>query len=52
MFARLLRIQVSINRIDEAAKLFEDSVIPLCKGQQGYKGAYFLSDRKLARVFL
>jgi heme-degrading monooxygenase HmoA len=46
MFARLLRLQIKIDRIDEAAKLFEESVIPLCKNQKGYKGAYFLTDRK------
>jgi heme-degrading monooxygenase HmoA len=46
MFARLLRIKTNIERIDEAAKLFEESVIPSCKNQKGYKGAYFLIDRK------
>ncbi len=46
MFARLLRIKTKIERIDEAAKLFEESVIPLLKNQKGYKGAYFLTDRK------
>ncbi len=46
MFARLLRIKTKIERIDEAAKLFEESVIPLCKNKKGYKGAYFLTDRK------
>jgi heme-degrading monooxygenase HmoA len=46
MFARLLRIKTKIERIDEAANLFKESVIPLCKNQKGYKGAYFLSDRK------
>ena len=46
MFARLLRIKTNIERIDEAAKLFEESVIPLLKNQKGYKGAYFLTDRK------
>ena len=46
MFARLLRIKTKIERIDEAAKLFEERVIPLCKNKKGYKGAYFLTDRK------
>ncbi len=46
MFARLLRIKTKIERIDEAAKLFEESVIPLLKNQKGYKGTYFLTDRK------
>jgi len=46
MFARLIRIKTKIERIDEAAKLFEESVIPLLKNKKGYKGAYFLADRK------
>lgn len=46
MFARLLRIQIDINQIDEASKLFKESVIPLCKNQRGYKGSFFLTDRK------
>jgi heme-degrading monooxygenase HmoA len=46
MFARLLRIKTKIERIDEAAKLFEERVIPMLKNQKGYKGAYFMTDRK------
>jgi heme-degrading monooxygenase HmoA len=46
MFARLLRIKTKVDRIDKAAKLFEENVIPLCKNQKGYRGAYFLTDRK------
>ena len=46
MFARLLRIQTKIDRIDEASKLFRESVIPLCKNQKGYKGSFFLADRE------
>ena len=46
MFARFLRIKTKVERIDEVASLFEESVIPLCKTQKGYKGAYFLTDRK------
>jgi hypothetical protein len=46
MYARLLRIQTDIKRIDEASKLFKESVVPLCKTKKGYKGAYFLADRK------
>ena len=49
MFARLLIMQTKINRIDEVSKLFEESVVPLCKTQKGYKGAYFLTDRKTGK---
>ena len=46
MFARLLKIQTKINRIDDASKLFAESVLPLCQSQKGFKGAYFMADRK------
>jgi len=48
MFARILRFQTKIDQIDEASKLFKESVIPLCKNQKGYKGSFFLADRKTA----
>ena len=47
MHARMLRMQVKPDRIDEAARLFAEDVIPGCHTQSGYQGAYFLVDRKL-----
>lgn len=46
MFARIVRMQIKIDRIDEASRLFEEKIIPNCKKQNGFKGAYFLADRK------
>lgn len=46
MYARLLRFQTRIDRVDQASKIFTESVIPLCKKQKGYKGAFFLADRE------
>jgi hypothetical protein len=40
---------MEIDRLDEASKLFEESIIPLCKDKTGYKGAYFLADRKTGK---
>jgi heme-degrading monooxygenase HmoA len=45
-YARLLRMHLKIDRIDKAIKIFEESVIPLCRNQKGYLGAYFLADRE------
>ena len=45
-FARLLRMHLKIDRIDAARKIFEESVIPLCKTQKGFLGAYFLVDQE------
>jgi len=46
MFVRQTIIYTAIDRIDEASKLFEESVIPAFRTQKGYLGAYFLADRK------
>ena len=44
--ARLLRMHLKIDRIDAVKKIFEESVIPLCKSQKGFLGAYFLADQE------
>ncbi len=49
MYTRVLIMKMEIERIDEASMLFEKSVIPLCKDQTGYKGAYFFADRKTGK---
>jgi heme-degrading monooxygenase HmoA len=43
----MLKMQVKPERIDEAARLFAEDIIPNCREQAGYRGAYFLVDRKL-----
>jgi len=45
-YARILRMHLKIDRIDAAKKIFEESVIPLCKNQKGFLGAYFLADQE------
>jgi hypothetical protein len=45
MHARLLRIRIKVDQIDEASKLFEEKVIPLCRSQKGFMGAYFMSNK-------
>jgi heme-degrading monooxygenase HmoA len=45
MFVRQTIIHTAIDKIDEAAKLFEESVIPAFQAQKGYQGASFISDR-------
>ncbi len=47
MHARMLKMQVKSDRIDEAARIFAEDVIPGCRSQAGYRGAFFLIDRKL-----
>jgi heme-degrading monooxygenase HmoA len=52
MFARMLRIQTDIDKMDEASRLFEEEVVPLCKERKGHKGAFFLGDRKTGNCIM
>ena len=49
MFARLTTTQIKIDKIDEAIKICEESVVPAAKSQKGYRGAYLLTDRKTGK---
>lgn len=49
MFVRHTIIYTAVDKIDEAAKLFKESVIPAFKSQNGYIGASFISDRKTGK---
>jgi heme-degrading monooxygenase HmoA len=49
MFARLTVVQVSLDKLDETIKIYEENVIPAAKSQKGYRGAYLLSDRKTGK---
>lgn len=46
MFARLTITKIKIERIDEAIKLYEESIVPDAKSQKGFKGLYVLMDRE------
>jgi heme-degrading monooxygenase HmoA len=45
MFARLTIFQIREDKIDEAIKLYKESVVPEAKLQKGYKGVYLLADQ-------
>ena len=49
MFARLTISHMKIDRIDEGAKLYEESIVPAAKSQKGYRGTYLLADRKTGK---
>jgi heme-degrading monooxygenase HmoA len=46
VFARILRMQLKKDKVEEAANLFKRSVVPLCRKQRGFKGAYYMTDAK------
>jgi heme-degrading monooxygenase HmoA len=41
---------MKIDMIDEGIKLYEESVVPAAKSQKGYRGVYFLTDRKTGKA--
>lgn len=49
MFVRQTVIHTAIDKIDEAANLFEESVVPAFRSQKGYQGAFFISDRETGK---
>jgi heme-degrading monooxygenase HmoA len=49
MFARFTVIHTGIDKIDEAAKLFKESVMPAFKSQKGYNAAYFINERNTGK---
>ncbi|HOI44752.1 MAG TPA: hypothetical protein PLX50_03970 [Candidatus Aminicenantes bacterium] len=46
MHVRLLKMALLVDRLGEAKQLFQNEVVPLCKTQKGYRGAYLLMDPK------
>ena len=44
MFARFTIVQVKPEKIDETIKLYEESVVPGAKAQQGYQAIYLFTD--------
>jgi heme-degrading monooxygenase HmoA len=50
MFARLTYMDIKVERIDEAVKIFEKSVVPAAKSQKGFIAAYYLVDQKIGKT--
>ena len=50
MYARLVTTYVKKDKMDEVLKLFEGSVIPEGKAQEGYFGIYLLTDRETGKI--
>jgi heme-degrading monooxygenase HmoA len=49
MFARITSMDIKLERIQEAVKIYEHSVVPAAKIQKGYLGAYLFSDPKTGK---
>ncbi len=46
MFARITKVQIKSNTLEETEKIYRESVIPAIKAQKGFQGTYMLADRK------
>ena len=44
MHARVVTVQIQPGKIDEAIRIYRDSVMPAVKEQKGFKGATLLTD--------
>ena len=49
MFARVTTIQGSPDRIDEAARMIREQVIPAARQMSGFMSAYWLADRQTGK---
>lgn len=50
MHARVVSIQVRADDLPEVSRIYTDGVLPVCKGQQGYRGALLLTDGDTGRA--
>ena len=48
MFARIATFQIKPDKLDEAIRLYQDSIIPDVKAQKGYHSSFLLVDRATA----
>ena len=46
MYARILRMQLKKDKIVAASDLFKKSVVPLCKKQEGFEGAFYMTNAR------
>jgi heme-degrading monooxygenase HmoA len=50
MYARKITIKVTPEKINEVIRLYEESVVPESKHQEGYRGMYVLSDKEVGKL--
>lgn len=48
--ARVVSVELPAEHLAEAARIYQDAVLPVCKGQQGFRGALLLSDAEGGRA--
>ena len=49
MYARTVTVQIQPGKLDEAIRIFRDSVVPAAKQQKGFKSIVLLTDRNTGK---
>lgn len=49
MYARVTTFHLNVKSLEEATKVYEDSIIPEAKIQKGFKNAFFLVNRNAGK---
>lgn len=46
MYVRLTRVQIRVERIEQALKIYKESIVPTTREQMGFLGIYLFINRK------
>lgn len=50
MFARHVTTEIKKEKIEEALNIYKESVIPVGKAQEGYRGIYLLVNKETGKI--
>ena len=51
MYARLTIVQVKVDKQEEATNIVQDSIMPTAKQQNGFRGAYMLTNQETGKGY-
>jgi quinol monooxygenase YgiN len=52
MYARVTTLHLKVKSMEDAIKVYEESIIPEAEKQEGFKNAFFLSNRNAGKFVL
>jgi len=52
MYARVTTVHLRVQAMEDAIKIYEESIIPAAKKQSGFKTAFFFSNRNAGKFVL
>jgi heme-degrading monooxygenase HmoA len=51
MFARVVTVQMKTEYLDEAIRIYDESVVAYAREQDGFKRVWLLSDRNTGKIY-